>query len=317
MSAIVAPSAPALRTRTASDRTFFLSVAVAAALLIFVGFSRSYYLKTAFPLAPPLSLLVHVHGAVFTAWVLYFVLQTGLIAVHRPAVHRRLGVLGAALGAAVIVLGLAVTFMAIRLNRGTPSLDPETQFLVALVDIVTFSIFFVAGWLQRRNRAAHQRLMLLAVVAGMLSAPLGRIVGYGVSHPVVGLVNLAFILAGPVYDVVTRRRIHPVYVYGCLFALVTLPPLRFVVGASPWWHRVAHTLAGLPTATRANTTAGMAGARPTSSDERTFQQVRQPRTRLDGERPALAMAIRPAPLPRVTRAVRALAGCYRLRPASA
>ena len=42
-------------------------MAVLAAMLIFVGFSRTYYFKTHYVLSPALSLLVHVHGFVFTS----------------------------------------------------------------------------------------------------------------------------------------------------------------------------------------------------------------------------------------------------------
>ena len=243
MSTLTLPvlTAPA---RVKSDRRFYLIMAISAATLIFTGFARSYYLKAHFPTSPALSLLVHIHGAVFTAWVFYFILQTALIAVRKPALHRKLGLLGAFLGFSMIVLGLTVAYNAMRLNHGTPILTPETTFLIALTDISTFALFFILGWLRRRNREAHQRLMLLAVIGGLLSAPIGRIVGYGVPIPVVALLNLAFILAGPTYDLITRRRIHPVYLYGCLFLLITFTPFRFPVGASPQWHRFAHRVVG-------------------------------------------------------------------------
>ena len=236
---------PLVRTRShvVADRRFYLAMAIAGACLIFTGFARSYYLKSHFPLSPKLSFLVHVHGAVFTAWILYFILQTALIAVRKPALHRRLGYTGALLGSAVIVLGLLVSFTAMRLNHGTSFIPPATVFLVGLVDMLTFGLFFILGWVRRRDREAHQRLMLLAVIAGLLGAPMGRIVGYGVPIPVVSIINFAFLFAGPIYDLVTRRRIHPVYIYGCLFALVTFTPLRFAVGATPQWQRIAHVFA--------------------------------------------------------------------------
>ena len=227
-----------------SDRRFYLIMAVLSAALIFVGFARSYYLKFHFPLSPALSLLVHVHAAVFTAWVLYFVLQTALIAVHKPRLHITLGTLGVVLGCSMIGLGLAVAFTAMRLGHGTPFISPETTFLVGLIDIFSFAMFFLAGWIWRSDREAHQRLMLLAVVVGLLGAAMGRIVGYGVPIPAISIVNFFFLFAGPTYDFITRHRIHRVYLVGCAYALATFTPLRFLVGATPWWHHIAHTLAG-------------------------------------------------------------------------
>ena len=237
---------PITRTRShaVADRRFYLTMATASAALIFSGFARSYYLSAHFPASPKLSLLVHVHGAVFTAWVLYFIVQTALIAIRKPALHRSLGIFGAILGCAMIVLGLTVAFTAMRLNHGTPFIPPETTFLVGLIDIFSFALFFLLGWFRRRDREAHQRLMLLAVIVGLTGAAMGRIVGYGVPIPIVSLINVAFLFAGPVYDFITRRRIHPVYIYGCLFSILTFTPFRFVVGATPQWHRIAHSLVG-------------------------------------------------------------------------
>ena len=232
------------RQRVLADRRFYLIMAVASALLIFVGFARSYFLRVWFPLSPTLRVLVHIHGAVFTAWVAYFILQTALITTNRPALHRKLGYLGAFLGFSMILLGLMVAFSAMRLGHGTRLLPPETVFLVGLLDIFSFGLFFTLGWVRRRNRDAHQRLMLLSVIVGLTGAAIGRVVGYGVPIGVMSAISLAFIFAGPAYDFITRRRVHPVYIYGCLFAMLTYTPLRFVVGATPWWHHIAHRLVG-------------------------------------------------------------------------
>ena len=218
-------------------------MAIASALVIFVGFSRTYYLKFHFPMSPALSRLVHIHGLVFTAWVLYFILQTTLIAGGNPRLHRKLGITGAILGSAMIVLGLLVSFRAVRLHHGGGPYDGETIFLVGLGDLFTFALFFILGYLRRRDREAHQRLMLLAMAAGLAGPALGRLGIMGVPSPLLALISFSLLLAGPAYDLWTRRRIHPVYIYGCLFATVTAAPIRFAIGATPWWHRMAHLIA--------------------------------------------------------------------------
>lgn len=78
------------------DRAFYSGMAAAILAGVFVGFAPSYYLKGTFrPALPPLSPLVHLHGAAFTCWVLLFVTQAVLVARGRVEVHRRLGVAGA------------------------------------------------------------------------------------------------------------------------------------------------------------------------------------------------------------------------------
>src|SRR5688500_19393377 len=87
------PSRPDVQRRPRSGRWFFVGMAVAAAVTVFVGFARTYYLKSLFPM-PPLSWLFNIHAAVFTAWMLLLVLQAAVIAARRIALHGRLGVLG-------------------------------------------------------------------------------------------------------------------------------------------------------------------------------------------------------------------------------
>ncbi|RXH54452.1 hypothetical protein GRAN_4748 [Granulicella sibirica] len=50
----------------------------------------------------------------------------------------------------------------------------------------------------------------------------------------------AFILAGSVYDLVTRRRIHPAYILGVIFFIIAGPPVRLAIGATPAWHHFVH-----------------------------------------------------------------------------
>ena len=234
-----------LRQRLAYDRRFYLGMAVASAVLVFVGFSQTYYLKSHWTTSRPLSLLIHVHGLVFSLWMLYFIAQTALIAVGRSALHRTLGMMGAFLGSAMILLGLTVSLTAMRLHHGGGPHDAETIFFVGLCDLFTFALFFILGYRYRRNREAHQRLMLLSTTAGLIGPALGRLGIHGTSAPLLALISLTFLFAGPIYDLISRRRIHPVYIYGVLFALFTFAPLRFALGSTPWWHRIAHVIAGM------------------------------------------------------------------------
>ncbi len=50
---------------------------------------------------PPLPALFYVHGLLFSAWVVLFLVQARLVAARNVALHRRLGVLGVLLAAAV------------------------------------------------------------------------------------------------------------------------------------------------------------------------------------------------------------------------
>jgi len=215
------------------DGRFHLIMAIASTGLVFLGFARSFYLKLYFG-TPRLTTLVQLHGIVFSTWMVFFVVQTALIASNRPVLHRRLGYGGGILVPVMVVMGLWVAFTAERLGHRNRLADAETVFLISLIDILTFALFVGAGLLWRRNREIHQRGSL--VRSDTLFADHRR-------HPAgMGITGLAFLFAGPIYDFIVRRRVHPAYIWGCLFALATLVPIRIALASTPAWHHPAKWL---------------------------------------------------------------------------
>src|SRR5262245_60123023 len=95
---------------------FYPVVALLLALVVFVGFARTFYLSFLFDV-PPRTWLLTLHGTAFTAWVLLFIAQTRLVATNRIRAHMRLGLFGVALAAVVFVLGVMTAVASID---GTP-----------------------------------------------------------------------------------------------------------------------------------------------------------------------------------------------------
>ena len=97
------------------ERIFFSGLAVSILLSVLIGFAQSYYLRgvpnvprwQAFN-APPYPFLVHLHGAVFTLWVLLLITQTSDVAVHQVKLHRRLGITGFVLACMLVLVGVMV-----------------------------------------------------------------------------------------------------------------------------------------------------------------------------------------------------------------
>jgi hypothetical protein len=101
------------------DRRLYLGASLIFFALVFWTFARTFYLKPFFG-TPPLSALLHIHGAVMTGRVVLLVVQTSLIATHRVQWHRRLGVFGAVWAALVVSVGSITTLhAAAREVRGT------------------------------------------------------------------------------------------------------------------------------------------------------------------------------------------------------
>ena len=160
---------------TSTPNRFYLWAALAAAAIAFAGFARTYYLKAWFG-TPEISSLVHAHGVVMTLWVVLFIVQVRLVAMGRRDLHRKLGVAGAVLAVAIVVLGLFTAVSAAR--RGIPVGPPPLVFMaITMSVVVVFAIFVIAALLYRKRVAPRFRLgdgVFRAVAAGALH---GRAVG--------------------------------------------------------------------------------------------------------------------------------------------
>jgi len=227
---------------------FYSGMALAMALTVFIGFARTYYLSSYFGTHTTISggaltTLIHVHATLFTSWVLLFIVQTALVATHRVAIHRRLGIAGAVLAALMVSAGCAVAIASARRGSAPPGVDPLSFLAIPLGDMLMFSVFVTLGILLRRNQEAHKRLMLLAFIS-ILAAATARWPGV-LAHGPFAFYGMAmlFVAAAVIYDVLTRRRVHPAYIWGGA-ALAASVPLRLMLSGTPAWHRVAETLAG-------------------------------------------------------------------------
>jgi hypothetical protein len=236
MTAVAAATKAPLSVEWRRDRRFFTGMALVAAFTVFVGFAPTYYLK-GISKAPPLPPLVHVHGMLFTAWIVLLIAQTSLVAVKRTDLHRRLGILGAVLAVAMTVLAYFTALGALHRSRMSP------EFLaVPLTTVVLFPAFVAAALIIRRNAEAHKRLMLIATME-LLTAAVGRwpvIVGlppFG-SYAITDM----FLAALLIYDLVSRRRPHPATVWGGLIFIAS-QPLRQILGGTAAWLTFVHWLA--------------------------------------------------------------------------
>ncbi|HEY2930766.1 MAG TPA: hypothetical protein VGK99_03400 [Acidobacteriota bacterium] len=224
------------------DRVFYIVMAVAAAVVVFAGFARTYYLRNLFG-NPPLRLLLHVHGLLFTSWLALFFIQVTLVAAKRTDIHRRLGVAGAVLAALMTVI---IPITAIQASK--PGFRPGppaalTSLSVPLINILVFAILVTAGFHYRRKSETHKRLMLLATIS-VLPAAIARLPFAFISA------NGALAFFGPtdlilvpciVYDAVVHRRVHPAYIWGGLL-LIASQPLCVKLGHTAAWLTFAQWL---------------------------------------------------------------------------
>lgn len=219
--------------RPKDRRRYFVATAAVLLAVVIAGFSRTFFGRAFFDV-PPVPWYLIAHGFVLVSWFVLVVVQTSLVAAHRTDLHRRLGILGGFVAAAVVVAALvALVYYPASVNaRGSmfdgASLDPllvRTILWTDLAALATFLIGVGAALYWRRRSDVHKRLMLLASI-GVLGPAVGRVGPVlalaGAPQWTQGSASLLLFVGPPlslmVYDVVTRRRPHWVTVVGIAVA---------------------------------------------------------------------------------------------------
>ena len=235
--AVAHPPFAAVRRRFLN---FYTGLPIAMALTVFVGFAPTYYMKTAFG-TPALAPLYHVHGFLFTCWMLLLIAQPALVATGRTALHRRVGVVGGLLAAGMVVAALAVSIDLGRRGASPPGVPPLVFLVVPLTTVVVFPMLIGAALLWRNRPQIHKRLMLIGSME-LITAGFGR---WPVVGPLGPMAYFAatdlFVLALLVHDRATTGRFHRATLWGGLF-LIASQPLRLMIGGTDTWQAFARWL---------------------------------------------------------------------------
>jgi hypothetical protein len=226
------------------EHRFYLGMAIVAVLVIFAGFARTYYLRRWFA-TESLRPLLHLHGLIFTGWIVFLVSQSALIGSGRVRLHRRLGVAGGVLAVCMVLIGVATAITRAREGMTIPGGPPPLVFMaIPLADLVVFGTLVGAGIASRRRAATHKRLMLLATLS-LLTPAIARLpLAMMQAGPPAffGLTDL-FLVPLVIFDLATLRRIHPATLWGTLF-IVLSQPLRLMVSGTESWLAFATWLTG-------------------------------------------------------------------------
>ena len=222
-----------------------LWISVISAVLVLVGFARTFYLRPLFVHLPLPSLAI-VHGTVMSLWVALFVSQVWLASRGKIALHRKAGIAGMLLMPVVLGLAVAMTVQAMRAGHTpVPQVTPQQFLAVPLFNIVVFAGLAGTGLALRKRREAHRRLMLLAMLS-LLPPAIARIpqaldvFRAGSLFLAIG-VMAAIIVTCAVRDARRHHRLHPAFGFGGLAAILALP-LALVISHTAWWQRFAELL---------------------------------------------------------------------------
>lgn len=225
---------------------FFVVMASLFIVMAVVGFGQSY--QAIYAQNMTIYWFTHVHGALLTLWLLVFLAQALLAAKGNLKFHRRLGQFSVVLG---VIVWVSIGIVIFHTHIGYP-LHPQISWGTVLwlfSIMILFGLFFVWGVMERKNAAAHKRLLFLATLM-LISAGFNRVllfagidldIGWiplpGISDPSLsGIPNPAALLLYNdllliplfIYDFVTLKHIHKVTLIaiGCIIgvhlAVVTL-----------------------------------------------------------------------------------------------
>ena len=248
MSAIPFETVGSLQARPATRR-FYVAMAALFVLIAFTAFIATYWVRVAtgtFTGAP----ILHVHGALFFTWTLFFLVQTTLVASGRTPDHRAWGVAGISLATAMAITIVLAAINSMRVAGALGMTDEARRFsYVSLSGLVLFAGFMTAAIVWVRRPDLHKRLMILAMIP-LMHASVARFFILLFAPPDAkgpppvfvsvppGLAVDLLLVAAMAYDWRARGRPHPVYLIGGALLLAN-QLLAVPISATPTWMAIA------------------------------------------------------------------------------
>ena len=217
------------------DHAFFTTMILVLWTIIVLGFSKTYFLA-GMVRAPLPNLLIHLHGAAFTLWMVLLLVQTTLITARKVKIHRTLGLMTFGLAVLMVVLGVLSGIDAMRRGVAPLGLDAQTFFIIPFSDMVCFSVLVFYSYRTRLRAELHKRLILIASIALMGAGVARWPIQFLQDHPPAqDSVLLALLLALAAFDLLQLHRVSKATSLGGI-PLFLIHLVRVPLGMTPVWH---------------------------------------------------------------------------------
>jgi hypothetical protein len=194
------------------DHVFFSATALLMVATVFVGFAPTYYLAGVFH-APLASLIIHLHGATFSCWILLLLTQTSLVSAGRADIHRRLGIAGFLLACLMVPLGVLVATDSLVRRVGSPGRDAQAFYIVPLTAMLIFATLIIFAFPRALQFVSR-------------------------NVPRAGLLSYTFLLMLVAYDLWSTRKVHRATIWASAF-LIFVETVRIPIGKTAVWHAFA------------------------------------------------------------------------------
>jgi hypothetical protein len=223
------------------DRAFFSIMVFLMLATVLVGFARTYFLAGMVE-APLPNRLIHIHGAVFSLWMVLVIIQTAFVATGNIRLHRKLGMFAFCWAVLMVVLGTFAAVDALHRGQGPLGLDPVSFFIIPITSIVLFAVLTFAAYRARRRPEAHKRLITIATIS-ILDAAVGRwpVALFQHHPPMQDLVHFSFLLLIVLFDLFQLHRVSRSTLWASAL-LIVVHIVRVPIGLSHPWHALVSHL---------------------------------------------------------------------------
>ena len=229
--------------KTFLSRYFYFSMSLTMATLVVSGFSRTVNANL-FHANPPRPLLLWVHAAAFSTWIVFFIAQSALVRMRRVSVHRFLGWFGAGLATVMVALGFTIAVIMARFDTVVLHMRDADAFLsIPFADMIVFGTCMALAIYWRKKPEYHRRLVFIASCQ-LMDAAIGRfdfLFNHNLFYPCLDLL----IVLGMARDWVVDRRVHKVYLSALLPMIVVQSLAVYAWRVNPrWWQGISHAILG-------------------------------------------------------------------------
>lgn len=227
---------------------FYARTALAMLACVLLSFPLTYFAPIATG-SRSFVPIIHIHGALFFAWIGLYAWQARLVATGRTMRHRELGLAGIALSALMLPLGIAAAIHAARMRMARGDALPFASTLYNMVDILLFAAFMTAAIATvTRHREWHRRFTYAAALC-LVGPAISRWILPYVSVPpfsdfAPNILADLFLIPLALHDRRVAGSIHP----ATLIAAAIMVPIHLASPAaslSSWWNGAAPALLAL------------------------------------------------------------------------
>jgi hypothetical protein len=223
------------------SRYFYFCMSLAMAGLVVWGFSHTVD-ASLFHAKPPRPLLLWIHGAAFSTWIVFFIAQSALVRVHKVGVHRTLGWFGAGLATVMVGLGFTIAIVMTRFDATVlHQKDVESFLSIPFWDMMVFGTCMALAVYWRKKPEYHRRLVFIATCE-LMDAAIGRF-DFWFNHNLFYAGLDLLIVAGMVRDLIVDGRVNKVYLYALPPLIVGQTLTVYLWRANPaWWQGITKAI---------------------------------------------------------------------------